>query len=92
MNQQSIRRLKGIPILVIVLFLFVFLANSLSHDFFCHDELHTVCAPLHLTFIDLGSTPAQAVPPPSQMILSICLPEDKDIIPGFIGNVFHPPV
>jgi hypothetical protein len=89
---RILRRERAILIALGLLFLITFTANALSHDYFCHDELHTICSPLHLSFLNMSPSPAQFALPAALMIGNLCLPDDQDIIAGFTGNVFHPPL
>jgi hypothetical protein len=86
---NQLRRSKGIPVLFFIVFLLT--ATSLSHDFFCHDEIHTVCSPLHVSFLIIGPSPAQAVIPALEAARILWLPQEEDIISGFAGDIYHPP-
>jgi hypothetical protein len=76
---------------ILGLFLLLFFLTTVSHDYFCHEELHTVCGPLHSIFI-----PSQAATwgsvislPPSLAFLTWS--QDQALRPEFIKNIFHPP-
>jgi hypothetical protein len=76
---------------MIGLFVLVFILTAVSHDYFCHDELHTVCGPLH-TFFAGSETPATENIlglPPSLPLLT--WNQDQILRPEFVKNIFHPP-
>jgi len=76
---------------ILGLFLLLFFLNTVSHDYFCREELHTVCGPLHSIF----SSPMPAVAanisflPPSLPLFT--WNHDHILRPDFIKNIFHPP-
>jgi hypothetical protein len=76
---------------VLGLFLLLFFLNTVSHDYLCHDKLHTVCGPLHSIFKS---------PEPYIAANIFFLPRSLPFIqwnhghifrPDFIKNIFHPP-
>jgi len=80
---------SAVPILGSVLVLFCL--NTISHDFFCHEELHGVCNPLHWSSTVTESVSASAVPQTPRMITNLSRPLEQAVIPGFIKNIFRPP-
>jgi len=80
---------SAVPILGFVLVLFCL--NTISHDFFCHEELQGVCNPLHWSLTVTEPVSAAAVSPFPRLITSLPWSQEQDVIPGFIKNIFHPP-
>jgi len=76
---------------ILGLLLFLFFLNTVSHDFFCHQELHTVCGPLHSIFKSPESSGAENILLlPSSLPLSVWN-RGHILGPDFIKNIFHPP-
>jgi len=80
---------SAVPILSFVLVLFCL--NTISHDFFCHEELQIVCNPLHWSLTGTEPVSAAAVSPIPRLITSLSWSGGLAVIPGFIKNIFHPP-
>jgi hypothetical protein len=78
---------KGLLALVLVLFCL----NTISHDFFCHEELQGLCNPLHWSAA--GTTPVllAAVPAAPSRFVNLSPADEQDVIPGFISDIYHPP-
>jgi len=72
-------------------FLLLFFLNTVSHDYFCHDELHTVCGPLHSILTSPEPSGAENILglPPSLPLLACNY--SHVVRPDFIKNIFHPP-
>jgi hypothetical protein len=72
-------------------FLLLFFLNTVSHDYFCRDELHTVCGPLHSILMTSEPSAAENILglPPSLPLL--VWNHDHILRPDFIRNIFHPP-
>lgn len=88
------RRCNGLstsaaPILGFVLVLFCL--NTISHDFFCHEDLQGVCNPLHWSSTVTEPVSAAAMPPSPRVITNLSRLREQAVIPGFIKNIFHPP-
>jgi len=80
---------SAVPILGFVLVLFCL--NTISHDFFCHEELQGVCNPLHFSSTVTEPVSAAAMSPSPRVITSLSGSREQAVIPGFIKNIFHPP-
>jgi hypothetical protein len=78
---------KGLLALVLVLFCL----NTISHDFFCHEELQGVCNPLHWSAAGAATVLLSAVPVAPSRFSSLSAAGEQDITPGFISDIFHPP-
>ncbi len=76
---------------IIGLFLLLFFLNTVSHDYFCHEELHTVCGPLHSIFMPSPAAAAEGVSVLSRCLPLLTFPQDQVLRPDFIRNIFHPP-
>ncbi len=78
---------KGLLALVLVLFAL----NTISHDFFCHEELEGVCNPLHWSAA--GSAPVLLATAPTALsrVAGLSPAGDANVIPGFISDIYHPP-
>lgn len=76
---------------ILGLFLLLFFLNTVSHDYFCHEELHSVCGPLHSFFISSEPAAAENILglPPALSLLT--WNHDHILRPDFIKNIFHPP-
>jgi len=88
------RRRNGLPassVLILGFVLVLFCLSTISHDFFCHEELQGVCNPLHWSSPVTEAVPAAAVPPSSGVITSLSWSQEMAVIPGFVKNIFHPP-
>jgi hypothetical protein len=72
-------------------FLLLFFLITVSHDCFCHEELHSVCGPLHSFFQNSAPDWAESISflPPSLPLLT--WNQDHILRPDFIKNIFHPP-
>lgn len=80
---------SAVPILGFVLVLFCL--NTISHDFFCHEELQGVCNPLHWSSTVTEPVSAAAMSPSPRVIANLSRSREQAVIPGFIKNIFHPP-
>jgi len=88
------RRRNGLPassVLILGLVLVLFCLSTISHDFFCHEELQGVCNPLHFSSTVTEPVSVAAVSPFPKLITSLSWSQEQDVIPGFIKNIFHPP-
>lgn len=76
---------------ILGLFLVLFFLNTVSHDYFCREELHTVCGPLHAFLKSSEPSAAENILglPPSLPLLT--WNHDHILRPDFIKNIFHPP-
>ena len=72
-------------------FLFLFFLITVSHDYFCHDELHTVCGPLHSAFMSLEPATAEDILTLPSCRAFLAGRYDHILRPDFIRNIFHPP-
>ena len=73
------------------LFLLLFFLNTVSHDIFCHEELHTVCGPLHTCFISSETAAAGTVSFLPPALSQLAWKQDHITRPDFIKNIFLPP-
>jgi hypothetical protein len=74
-----------------IFLILVFLLVTVTHDFFCHDELHDVCAPLHCAPVvaDPALTVTISLGPD---LWTILVPAPgPTIVPGFLSDIYHPP-
>lgn len=76
---------------ILGLFVLLFFLIVVSHDFFCHEEFHSVCGPLHSVFESSEPSTAENIPrlPPSLPLL--IWGQDRILRADFIKNIFHPP-
>lgn len=80
---------SAVPILGFVLVLFCL--STISHDFFCHEELQGVCNPLHWSLTVTEPVPAAVPSSTPRVITRLSWSQEQDVIPGFNKNIFHPP-
>jgi hypothetical protein len=78
---------KGLLAVVLV----VFSLNTISHDFFCHEELEGVCNPLHWSAVGRVPVLLAAIPAVPSPIAGLSPSGEQDVIPGFISDIYHPP-
>lgn len=78
---------KGLLALVLVLFSL----NTISNDFFCHEELEGVCNPLHWSVAGVAPVLLAMVPLAPSRIAGLSPAGEQDVIPGFISDIYHPP-
>lgn len=78
---------KGLLALVLVLFAL----NTISHDFFCHEELEGVCNPLHWSAAGIAPILLATIPAAPSRIAGLSPAGEQDVIPGFISDIYHPP-